>query len=585
MNLEDITMSLSGLSAAYRSGVTPRQVVAEFRRRLAVWDDPALFLSVADAAALEPLLANLEQVNPAQLPLYGVLFAVKDNIDWDRLPTTAGCPAFSYQPSRSATVVARLVAAGALPVGKTNLDQFATGLVGTRSLSGVPRNALNPKWIPGGSSSGSASAVAAGLVAFSLGTDTAGSGRVPAAFQELVGYKPTRGLVSTRGVVPACRTLDCVTVFARTVSEAQTVGTVMAGFDPEDPYSRKVALTRTTLGTVPRIGVPRPDQRDFFGDDGYAQAYHQALEGWKARGAQLIEVDAGPLLEAGKLLYEGPWVAERRWALESVWSTPEVLHPITRKVVSTAEGRTAVEAFAAAYRLEELRRTTSSLWDCVDFLALPTTVTLPTLDQEAAEPVALNSRLGTWTNAFNLLDWAGLAVPTPRCSDGRPFGLTLAAPAGSDRLLFEAGRRWESGSNSQPPQTLGPTVLAVAGAHLRGLPLNGQLVERRARFLGEARSAATYALYAFQEGALEKPGMVRVETGGISVPLELWDLPEEGWASFLALIPAPLGLGKVQLSDGRWVTGFLMEAVQVTSATDIATYGGWRAYLAATKKP
>jgi allophanate hydrolase len=579
-----LEMTLPGLARAYDAGLTPRQVFAEFQRRLDAWDDPALFLSVADEATLEPLFARLDAADRSKLPLYGVPFAVKDNIDWDGLPTTAGCAAFSYRPTRSATAVEKLIVAGAFPVGKTNLDQFATGLVGTRSFAGVPRNALNKQWIPGGSSSGSASSVAAQLVAFSLGTDTAGSGRVPAAFQELVGYKPTRGLVSTRGVVPACRTLDCVTVFAHTVDEASTVGAIMAGFDPEDAYSRPVALTRTTLGTVPRVGVPRPDQRNFFGDTAYADAYEKALAPWNLKGAQVVELDLSGVLEAARLLYEGPWVAERRWALESVWKTPEVLHPITRQVVGTAEGRTAVEAFAAQYRLDELRRSTSSIWDQVDFLVLPTTVTLPTLEQEAAEPVALNSRLGTWTNAFNLLDWAGYAVPAGRTTDGRPFGITVAAPAGSDRLLADAARWWEQKLAVRGPRVWGPTVLAVAGAHLRGLPLNGQLVERRARFLQEATSAPVYGLYAFQDGPIAKPGMVRQAQGGVSVPLELWDLPEDGWASFLALIPAPLGLGKVQLDDGSWVTGFLMEATHVARSTDIGAFGGWKAYLASKKK-
>lgn len=579
MNLETMEMTLAGLAQAYAQGAQPRQVFAEFQRRLKAWNDPALFLSVADEGLLEPLLAALDAGDPSRLPLYGVPFAIKDNLDWDKLPTTAACPEFAYQPAQSATVVQRLIAAGAIPVGKTNLDQFATGLVGTRSPYGTPRNALDPRWIPGGSSAGSASAVAAGLVAFSLGTDTAGSGRVPAAFQELVGYKPTKGLLSTTGLVPACRTLDCVTVFAHSVAEARAVGAVAAAFDPSDPYSRKVPLTRTTLAAQTTIGVPRLDQRNFFGDEAYARAYQAALDRWSALGARVVEIDAAPLQEAAKLLYEGPWVAERFLAVASLWDQPGALHPVTRKVVGTAEGRTAADAFAAAYRLEALRRQSLPVWNQVDFLVLPTTVTLPTLEQEAAEPVALNARLGTWTNSFNLLDLAGLAVPADRTDDGRPFGLTLAAPAGSDALLFQAGLGWEARDQAPPPRTLGSTVLAVAGAHLRGLPLNPQLTDRGARFLEEQRSAPRYKLFAFTDGRLEKPGMVRAAEG-ISVPLELWDLPEEGWASFLALIPHPLGLGKVELADGRWVTGFLMEASHQDQSRDIAAFGGWRAYVA-----
>jgi len=504
--------------------------------------------------------------------LWGVLFAVKDNIDVAGLPTTAASPPYAYMPSGSSAVVQALLDAGALPVGKTNLDQFATGLVGTRSPYGVPRNARDARYIPGGSSSGSASAVAAGLVAFALGTDTAGSGRVPACFQELVGYKPTRGLVSTSGVVPACRTLDCVTVFAPNVSDARLAARFMTKFDALDPYAREVALTRTSVGPKPQLGVPRADQRAL--DPAYGAAFEAALAAWKAKGAEVEEFDASEILEAARLLYEGPWVAERRAAVGEFWNDAEAFHPVTRRILATADGKTAQQAFEAQYRLEALKRSSAALWGRFDALALPTTVTMPTLEEEAAEPVAVNSRLGTWTNMFNLLDWAGLAVPAARTADGRPFGITLAAPAGSDGLLWQLGERWEG----RPGVELGPTVIAVAGAHLRGLPLNGQLTERGARFLREAATAPEYELWAFADGRIEKPGLVRTTGAGISVPLELWDMPETGWASFLALIPAPLGLGKIKLDDGRWVTGFLMEAVQRETAQDIARFGGWRAY-------
>jgi allophanate hydrolase len=471
------------------------------------------------------------------------------------------------------------VSAGALPVGKTNLDQFATGLVGTRSPYGIPRNALDPRLIPGGSSAGSASAVAADLVDFSLGTDTAGSGRVPAMMQSLVGYKPTRGLVSTRGVFPACRSLDCVTVFARTTTLARTVGAVMRGYDPEDPHSQPRGLSRTTLPARPLVGVPLPSQRGFDEDPAYGQAYERTLEAWHERGVELVELDVSCLLEAAGLLYGGPWVAERLAAVGDFWKThPSSFHPVTRKVLATGEGITARQTFEAFDRLAALRRKAADLFARCDLLVLPTAPTAPTLERTLADPVRVNTLLGTWTNFLNLLDGAAVSIPGPRCSDGRPFGFSLVGPAESDEMLFEAGALFEHGDTGPAPRR-GPTLLAVAGAHLRGLPLNHQLLERGARFVAEARSAPAYRLYTFTEGKIPKPGMVRSAEGGIRVPLELWDLPEAGWASLLAAIPHPLGLGKVELEDGAWVTGFLMESSAIPRCVEISQHGGWRAYL------
>jgi allophanate hydrolase len=572
--------------------MTPLDRFRAFTRRLAEWNDPALFISLASEAQLAPVferLQRLEALGPERLPLHGLLFAVKDNIDWEPLPTTVGCPAFAYRPERSATVVERLIAAGAIPVGKTNLDQFATGLVGTRSPYGTPRNAVAPELIPGGSSSGSASAVAAGLVDFALGTDTAGSGRVPAAFQNLVGYKPTRGLVSTRGVFPACRTLDCVSVFARTTALARAVGGIMAGFDPEDPFSQARGPTRTALPDRPVLGIPLPAQR-VFADAGYGEAYAQALHAWRERGAELVELDLSPLLEAAQLLYGGPWVAERLAAVGAFWkASADALHPVTRQVLATGEALTAQQGFEALHRLESLRREAAALWSRCDLLVLPTTPTVPTLAQALSDPLGVNSLLGTWTNFLNLLDAAALALPGPACADGRPFGQSLVGPAGSDALLFEAGALGERApgerASSRRAPRGGSTLLAVAGAHLRGLPLNPQLVERGARFVAEVHSAAAYRLYTFTDGSIRKPGMVRAAEGGIRVPLELWDLPEAAWGSFMALIPHPLGLGRVELEDGAWVTGFLMEASAIPRCVDITQHGGWKAYLEALAGP
>ena len=562
--------------------MTPLERFREFLRRLEAWADPALFISVATEAMLEPVFRRLDDKGPGMLPLHGLLFAIKDNIDWAPLPTTVGCPDFAYRPAHSATVVERLIEAGAIPVGKTNLDQFATGLVGTRSPYGTPRNAVDPALLPGGSSSGSASAVAAGLVDFALGTDTAGSGRVPAAFQELVGYKPTRGLVSMRGVFPACQSLDCVTVLARTTALARQVGGVMAGYDNEDPFSQRRTLVRTGLPARPVIGVPLRHQRAAGDDRAYAGAFEQAVAEWRRRGAELVELDVACLLEAAGLLYGGPWVAERLAAVGDFWSrSPGSFHPVTRQVLATGEGLGARGAFEAFHRLEALRRQAEGLWARCDALVLPTAPTLATVAQALAEPLKINTLLGTWTNFLNLLDAAAVAVPGPRAADGRPFGFSVVGPAGSDQALLELAA-WYQGSATSPR---GPTLLAVAGAHLRGLPLNHQLLERGARFVDEVRSAPAYRLYTFTDGSIRKPGMVRVAEGGIAVPLELWDLPEATWGSFLAEIPHPLCLGQVELEDGRWITGFLMEGSAIARCADITSYGGWKAYLARVANP
>ncbi len=574
-NLSQLQFRLDTLRDAYHHGVTPRQVYQEFRRRLAAWADPALFIHVAEEADLEPLLTRLESVPPT-LPLYGIPFAIKDNIDWEVLPTTASCPAYAYHPSKSARVVERLIEAGAFPVGKTNLDQFAAGLVGTRSPYGTPRNARGPQWIPGGSSAGSASAVAAGLVAFALGTDTAGSGRVPAGFQELVGCKPTRGWLSNQGVVPAVRSLDCVSLFTNSVAEAQVLLKLLARHDPQDPWSREVLPRRTSLGPSLVLGVPKKSQWAFFGDHDYEKAYETVLEDWTRRGAQFKEFDFEPFRQAAKELYEGPWLAERRVVVRDLWPHPEVFHPITRKVLEGTRSFLPEEVFEAGYRLKEIQTYAESLWSQFDALVLPTAPTLPTLEEVAANPLALNTRLGYYTNFVNLLDLSALALPGKRTPEGRPFGFTLLGGAGADFQLLALGKIWET---SQMP-SWGESVLAVAGAHLRGMPLNYQLTERGGHFLQEARTAPHYQLFAFQDGQLLKPGVVRSSAPqSTSLEVELWDIPLAHWGSFTAQIPHPLGLGKLELSDGQWVTGFLLMPGYEGTLQDITHHGGWRKFL------
>jgi len=561
--------------------MTPLERFREFSRRLSEWNDPALFISLATEEILGPILRRLERQGPGQLPLHGLLFAIKDNLDWEPLPTTVACPDFAYRPTRSAAAVQRLIDAGAVPVGKANLDQFATGLVGTRTPYGIPRNAVDPALIPGGSSGGSASAVAAGLVDFSLGSDTAGSGRLPALLQRLVGYKPSCGLVSTRGLFPACRSLDCVTVFARTIELARQVGDMMSGYDPEDPFSRTRGPSRTELPDRPVVGVPLRSQRSLEEDPAFDGAYDRALSRWRSLGVEVLELDLSCLLAAAKLLYGGPWVAERLAAVGDFWRThPGSFHPVTRQVLATGERISARETFEALERLEGLRRQASVIWDRCDLLVLPTAPTAPTLARALEDPIRVNSHLGTWTNFVNLLDCAAIAIPAASCDDGRPFGISLVGPAGSDQALFQAGELYQNGADRPSRARRGCTVLAIAGAHLRGQPLNPQLLERGARFLAEARTAPAYRLYTFTDGPTPKPGMVRSAEGGIRVPLELWDLPESGWGSFLAAVPQPLGLGKVELEDGSWVTGFLMEASAIPRCEEITGHGGWRAYLA-----
>ena len=590
---------VSEILEAHRTGRwTPVETIARTFARIRAHGDPAVFITLrneADAAAEAEALAR---EGHADRPLYGIPVAVKDNIDVKGMPTTAACPAFAYHAGGDATCVARLKRAGAIVVGKTNLDQFATGLVGTRSPYGTPRNLFNPALIPGGSSSGSAVAVAAGLVPLALGTDTAGSGRVPAGLNNIVGLKPSLGLVSTAGVVPACRTLDCVSVFALTVDDAFDALNVMTGPDAADPYSRPRPLGG--LGAMPksvRIGVPMPGQRLFFGDRSSATAYDAALARFAGLGATIVDIDIEPFYETARLLYEGPWIAERYITARSlIASSHESLHPVTREILLGGTRPTAVDAFAAFYQLEELRRVRDHVFRQIDVLLLPTVPTVYTIEQVMADPIGLNSRLGTYTNFVNLLDLCALAVPAAMRADGTPFGVTLVAPAGSDASLASLGRVFHADTNLSlgalgraqaplaqlaPAQANGEIPIAVVGAHLSGMPLNGELRSLGARLLQTVNTAPDYRLYALASTVPAKPGMLRIADGtGASIELEIWALPAEAFGRFVAAVPAPLSIGTIKLDDGRTVKGFLVEAEAVRGARDITSFGGWRAFIA-----
>lgn len=504
----------------------------------------------------------------AVLPLAGLPFAVKDNIDVAGLPTTAACPAFSFVPPRSATAVQKLLDAGAVCVGKTNMDQFATGLSGARSPYGTCRNSVNPDYISGGSSSGSALAVAFGLAEFALGTDTAGSGRVPAAFNGLVGLKPTRGLVSTAGVLPACRSLDCVSVFARTATRALQVMEAMSGDDPADPYSRRGTPRGFGAGPL-RVAVPAP--LEFFGDAEYERLFAAALE---RLGGTRRTVDFASFAAAQKLLYEGPWIAERTAQLEGFLDVhADEMHPVTRGIIASGRNWTAVDAFRAQYRLAALRREADAVWTEADVLAVPGAPTIYRIDEMEKDPVRLNSRLGLYTNFVNLLDLAAITLPAGARADGLPFGLTLIAPAFSDRALAALAARFLGEPAIEAPA--GEVKLAVVGAHLSGMPLNRQLTERAATLDREVRTAPEYRLYDLADG---RPGLVRTPGGGAAIAVEVWRLSPAAFGSFVAQIPAPLGIGTLALEDGEQVKGFLCEGHAVAGKKDITAFGGWRNY-------
>lgn len=519
-------------------------------------------------------------------PLAGVPYAVKDNIDVAGLPTTAACPGFAYTPTVSAEVVRRLEAAGAVMMGKTNLDQFATGLVGTRSPYGVPGCVFNRDYVSGGSSSGSAVATAAGLVSFALGTDTAGSGRVPAAFNGLVGFKPSKGRWSSTGLVPACRSLDCITVFTPGAADAALVDEVVAGFDPADAFSRR-EQPAAPIGAGFRFGLPRAEQLQFFGDLEAERLFYRAAERLDAAGGTAVEVDISPMLQAAQLLYSGPWVAERTAAVEPLLrSRPGAIHPVVRAILQGGLGVSGVETFRGLYALQAYARQAEAAWDAADVLLLPTAPTIYRIRELLAEPFALNSNLGLYTNFVNLLDMAAVAVPAGFRDNGTGFGVTLVGPAFTDAALLALARRYEeiAPMPETPPLDLSgksQTVkLAVVGAHLAGMPLHWQLTSRDARLVSRTRTAPAYRLYAMANSTPPKPALAHMGEGGAAIEVEIYELAVEAFGSFVVEVPPPLAIGTVALEDGTQVKGFVAEPRALNGATDITRLGGWRAYIA-----
>ncbi|ESY91453.1 MULTISPECIES: allophanate hydrolase [unclassified Mesorhizobium] len=601
--MSDIRFDFGNLHAAYAASLPASAMVETVFERIAAAADPGIFIHLADKAELLAQAEALGPFDPAAKPLWGIPFAVKDNIDVAGMPTTAACAEYAYTPQKDATVVARLKAAGALVIGKTNLDQFATGLVGVRSPYPIPKNAIDPKLVPGGSSSGSAVATARGIVSFALGTDTAGSGRIPAGLNSIIGLKPTVGALSAAGVVPACRTLDCISVFALTVDDAYAVFKVAAAKDEADAYSRTIAAPPPAARPpVLTVGVPAESDLEFFGDDAMQAGFAAALSMLKELGCKLVEIPFGDFYATANLLYEGAWVAERYAAIRGFMDTDEAaMHPVTRQIIAGARRLSASDAFNGLYALQALKARLAPVIASVDLFCVPTAPTHYSVDAVLADPIVTNSRLGTYTNFVNLLDMCGIAVPTGTRGDSLPMSVTLLSAAGKDALTAALARDLHVASgltlgatgwqqpNAQPkagPTEDGTIELVVVGAHLSGMPLNGQLKLAGASFSRATMTSPVYRLYELADQIPPKPGLLRVGSGGAAIEVEVWRLSADAFGRFVAATPPPLGIGTIELADGTTAKGFLAETAGLSAAKDISAYGGWRRFVgAASSKP
>ena len=592
---QDHSFDIKSLHQAYAQGLDLPSVLSEVYRRIEIVGDEGIFLHLIDREEVFSQASNLGAFNPDEKPLWGIPFVIKDNIDVADTPTSAACPEFSYTADRDAFVVDALRKAGAILIGKTNLDQFATGLVGTRTPHEAPKNAIDRAIVPGGSSSGSAIAVAHGIVSFSLGTDTAGSGRVPAALNNIVGLKPSLGALSNTGVVPACRSLDTISIFALTVEDAYIVYQAAAIYDSQDSFASPIRLTPLGLPAPRfRVGVPSLPTREFCGDDVQAAFFEQAIEKVRALGGEIVELDFSPFFEVAKLLYEGPWVAERYAAIgEFVNLKADAVHPVTRAIVEKAVDYSATDAFKAIYRLSDLKRLIEPDMSRIDLLCVPSIPTFYALSDLAKDPFGPNADLGTYTNFVNLLDMCALTVPMPARTDGRPGSITLLARREQDARIASIANAlqiqnniplgataWQMPKHSLLKNEAGPDeiALAVVGAHMSGLPLNGELTKLGARFLYAAKTSSIYKFYSLPGGPPFRPGLVQEENGA-AIELEVWSLPESGFGTFIKGVPAPLCIGSLTLENGDQVKGFLCEHAGTQGALEITSLGGWRAYL------
>jgi allophanate hydrolase len=599
-------LSIAALHSAYADNrLTPQAVMADIRAHASEYQDHNIWIHLLSEGEQAGYLSALADKDRASCPLWGIPFAIKDNIDLAGITTTAGCKEFAYTPSQSAHVVQQLIDAGAIPVGKTNLDQFATGLNGTRSPWGACKNSFNADYISGGSSSGSAVAVALGLASFSLGTDTAGSGRVPACFNNLIGLKPSRGVLSNSGLVPACRSLDCMTIFANGTDDANSVLSIAEGFDRRDAYSRANPYLNQSrqygvrTGSL-KVGIIPAAQLNFFNDDAYALAYQTTLEQLEKEGFEFVEIDYAPFAEAAKLLYEGPWVAERYLATQPlIDDNPDAIFPVVRDIIAKGNDPKATDLFRAEYRLNALKKICDQQLAAVDCLLTPTAGTCFTIEEMLAEPILRNSQLGYYTNFMNLLDMAAIAVPTQITANGLPFGITLVGPTFSDRTLLSIANRIHTsanlpmGASTLPLSASNAPIIGVTdridvlvcGAHLEGLPLNWQLTERGAVLKSKTATAAIYRMYALAGGPPFRPGLILDEDQGQAIEVEIWSIPADQFGSFVNGIPSPLGIGKVRVADGSVVSGFICEPFGLTGAKEITEYGGWKAYMKAVVNP
>jgi len=587
------TMNLNALRSRYAKGLRVSQLVESLLDPLARSRVQGVWIHCLDDDALLARARELDAAGPADKPLFGIPFAVKDNIDVAGLPTSNGCRATVDWPAQSAPVVQRLLDAGALLLGKSNMDQFAMGLVGTRSPYGLCPNPFNPDYIAGGSSSGSAVAVARGLASFALGTDTAGSGRVPAALNHLVGLKPTPGRVSSRGLRPSCRSLDCISLFAHTIADSWELLQLIEGFDAADPYSSQPQAYPCALRQdAARIGVAEPDLLDFGGDPASQALYSRAVQAVTQSGLQRVETKIEPLLEAGRLLYDGPWVAERHVAVGEL--DRNAMQPPIAAILDQAADYSAADLFRAQHRLAQLRREADLLWQQVEALLLPTLPRPYRIAEIKAEPLRCNSHLGLYTNFVNLLGLCAIAIPVGLLPSGVPCGVSLIAPAWSEARLCRIAEQLLAAIETRSLAAAqgchadrSEQIIAVCGAHMSGLPLNWQLLELGGHLLAESSTAPCYRMRLLEGSGPPRPCLLRSDSDGAALPLELWSLPGSQIGKLLAQVPAPLALGLIELADGRSVHGFIGQAGAVEHGRDITALGGWRNHLASlsARKP